>query len=499
MVQGLNVNNVVQVVLNLAALAAGYQNFGTSVIMGSETFLDTRERIRRYNDLESVLADVGIGTPVANAATLHFSQVPQPQILYLARWAQFDTNGLLHGAILTPTQQALSNFTAITTGSMKISVDGTLRTLTAMDFSGATNLNGVASIVQAKLVTAGATGATVKWDGISYRFDVTSGTTGTSSAVSYGAAHTSGTDVSDLLGLTTGRAQVPLNGQLAETLAQAVAALADVSSEWYALTVATATPPTTLQHLSASALVEGMSRRRMYGITTQDTACLDQTRSDDVMSQAKALGYKRTVIQYSSWRPDAVVSFIGRAMTVNFNASNTMITLKFKEEPGVVAENLSQTQADAIDKKNGNVFVNYQNGTAIIQQGVMSAGNFFDEIHGTDWYVDYVQTNLYNTLRQSPTKVPQTDAGMNLLKNVMNRSAQQGVNNGLFAPGQWNLPGFGQLQQFDHLDLGYYTFAPPVDDQPQALREKRVSVPFQQACKGAGAVHKIDLAITFNR
>ncbi len=60
-----------------------------------------------------------------------------------------------------------------------------------------------------------------------------------------------------------------------------------------------------------------------------------------------------------------------------------------------------------------------QNDTAILQQGVMANGDFFDERHGLDWLQNYVQTNLYNLLYTSTTKVPQTETGITrLLSNV---------------------------------------------------------------------------------
>ncbi|EBC2494115.1 DUF3383 family protein, partial [Salmonella enterica subsp. enterica serovar Newport] len=117
-------------------------------------------------------------------------------------------------------------------------------------------------------------------------------------------------------------------------------------------------------------------------------------------------------VQYSTSSKYAALSAFGRAFTVNFNGSNTTITLKFKQEPGITYETLTTDQAAVLDAKNCNVFVYYQNDTAILQQGVMSSGDFFDERHGLDWLQNYVQTNLYNLLYTSTTKVPQTDAGV---------------------------------------------------------------------------------------
>ncbi|MFX5801658.1 DUF3383 family protein, partial [Acinetobacter baumannii] len=74
--------------------------------------------------------------------------------------------------------------------------------------------------------------------------------------------------------------------------------------------------------------------------------------------------------QYSSSSPYAAASLFGRLLTTDFNANNTTITLMYKQEPGIVPESLTSSQADALQAKNGNVFVEYSNDTAIIQYGV---------------------------------------------------------------------------------------------------------------------------------
>ncbi|MCV5604619.1 DUF3383 domain-containing protein, partial [Escherichia coli] len=80
----------------------------------------------------------------------------------------------------------------------------------------------------------------------------------------------------------------------------------------------------------------------------------------------------------------------------------------------------------------------YANDTAILQQGVMANGDFFDERHGLDWLQNYVQTNLYNLLYTSTTTIPQTDAGVTRLLSNVEQSMDQSVTNGLVAAGVWN-------------------------------------------------------------
>jgi hypothetical protein len=498
--KGLNVNRVVNVTLTIAALAAGYQNFGAVMAIGSDDVIDTLERIRTYNDFDGVVSDFGVGSPVTAAAELHFSQVPRPNLFYVGRWAQFATPGLLRGAILTGPASALSRFTVITAGSMAVTINGTAVNLTGVNLSGAVNLNGVASAVQAAIRAAnsavpGVAQAVVKWDG--QRFTVASGTTGAASVVSFGSATGAGTDMTAALGLGT-PAATRILGLDAEPLVNAISILGDVSSEWYAASVATTIPPTTIDHLAAAGLIEASARMRVYALTTADTAVLDPARSDDVCSQMKQSGFARTLSQFSSWHPFAVFSLMGRFATVNFAANNSTITLKFKQEPGVVAESLTATQADALEAKNCNVFVNYSNGRAILEQGVMASGVWIDERQGCDWVVDKAQTDLFNLEYQSG-KIPQTNAGNTRIVSVLNNSFEAAVNNGFVGPGQWNGDPFGTLLSGDFMPTGYYVFAPDIRTQAQADREKRKSVPIQGALKLQGAIHSIDLAINVNR
>lgn len=165
----------------------------------------------------------------------------------------------------------------------------------------------------------------------------------------------------------------------------------------------------------------------------------------------------------------------------------------------MTAETLTETQAATLKAKKCNVFVNYNNSTAIIQEGQMTDGSFFDEVHGLDYTQNDVQTAVYNALYTSPTKIPQTDAGNEILANVVSARLAQGVTNGLIAPGVWNSSGFGALTQGDTLDKGYYVYTPPVSSQSQADREARKAVTMQCAIKLAGAVHSANVIINVNR
>ena len=163
--------------------------------------------------MEEVALDFQITTPEFQAANLYFAQTPQPNTLFIGRWAKTPTAGVLVGGPLTTAEQQMASWTAITTGAFKISTDGAAAVdITGLNFAGDTNLNAVA----AKIDTAWA-GGTVVWDAIRDRFLFTSGTTGVTSSVSFATAPTAGTDISAKLRATAATAERASSGIAAET------------------------------------------------------------------------------------------------------------------------------------------------------------------------------------------------------------------------------------------------------------------------------------------
>lgn len=572
------------------------------MIAGDSGVISGLERFRTYSGIEGVTEDFGVDAPEAKAAALYFSQVPQPSTLMVGAWLRVATAAMNQGGILTPSQQAISNFNAISNGGFNITVDGTAKTLTGINFNGTTNLNGVATAINNVLtgataswngsqfvITSNTTGAgtaasgtitfsaagtnadTVVVNGISIEL-VTSGATGneinigtdaastagnlytflagsssasltvanyslsgavvhityktvgtagnsfsltkSSTAISLSAADLaggaaassvgyatagSGTDISSLLQLTAPLAIALVPGYNAESPAACASVLANASSAWYGLMFAASVAPTDQQSLDVSAFIEPLDLKRIYGVTISNTNVLSDVVTSDLASLMSAGNYEQSFCQYSSSNLYAVASMFGRAFSVDFTAQNSTITLMYKQEPGVVAEDLSDTQSETLKAKRCNVYASYDNDTSIIQFGVMSGPAYFDEIHNLDWFQNDVQTRCYNVLYTSTTKIPQTDAGANQLTNACNASCAAAVNNATAAPGVWNGPSFGSLTTGQFLKNGYYVFIPSVDTQSQADRDARKSPPIQIALKLAGAIQSVDVLVTINR
>lgn len=499
---GLSVSDVVNVAVSLAPAAAAQRNFGSLLILGDSGVIDTNTRLRLYSSLTAVANDFPNTSPEFLAAAIAFEQNPQLANLYIGAWARTATQGTLIGAPLSAAAQQMSNWNGITSGGIDIIINGVPNNLTGLNFSGATSMTAVAAIMQTAI---GGSGATILWNTVYSQFQVTSGTTGPSSTVAF-ATPGSGVDISVQTGLNASvSGAYVVTGIAAESALTALTILASVTNNWYGAMFAASVMPADADYVACANFIEGASPSHIFGVTTSEGAALNASLTTDIASQLEALGLSRTFVVYSSSSPFACAAIFGIAFTTNFEGSNTLYTLKFQVESGLAAETLTETQAAALNAKNCNVYVNYNlsSGTgasiAIVQQGTMASGTFFDVIHGTDWLQNAIQTAVFNLLLTAKTKIPQTDAGITRIINTITQVLQQSVTNALVAPGVWNGPPVGNIVSGQTLSTGFYIFAPPVATQSQAARAAR-QAPIIQACiKLAGAVHSVSVILSVNQ
>jgi hypothetical protein len=497
----LSVSRLVKVNVILAALAAQAQSLSTLLVLTSGAIIDAVERLRSYSSLAAVAIDFGTSGPEYLAAVLYFQQTPQPSTISFGRWVKTASYGHLKCAPLSTANTLIAAWNAITTGAFKISIDGIAATAVAgLNFATDANLNAVAARIQTALqaANAGFSAATVVYNAAYNRFEIKSGMTGATSAVTFLTAPTTGTDISAMLGgLSTSGGAYIVPGLVAET-ALAAAALFDqqFGRAWYGLTIPEAVDA---DQIAVAGFIEATNNKHIFGVSSQDAGALSAIGTSDVGYMLKQLAYAKTLVQYSSKSAYAAVSLMAKAMSTNWAGNNTAITLMYKGEPGIVAETLNDTQANALIAKNVNVFAAYDNNTAIIQNGVMASGDFIDTITGADALAVDIQNALYNLLYTSPTKIPQTDAGTNLSVTTIEQVCGKYVTDGFLAPGVWDQAGFGNLAQGDFIGKGFYVYAPTVASQLKPDRQARKSVPIQVAAKCAGAVHSFDLQLNISR
>lgn len=497
MAAGLQINRLIGVTLNISPTGASYASVTSCMLIGTTDVIDTSERYRTYSDIDDVADDFGTTDPEYIAADIFFSQDPTPESLMIGRWAYEATSGSLVCGILSDTNQEISTWNDIDDGAFYVSIDSGDSTLVSnLDFSSVTVMSGVASVISSGLTNAGLD-ATCTWD--ADHFIIKSESTGTSSNVSaLTASEVSGTtDIADLMYGTSSKLDHRVSGIAAEGIVDAIGALEDATSFYM---VHTATEDVTDDdHLLAAAYIEAEDTPHFYGITTQNTAALSSASTSDIGYAIRQLEYQRTRYQYSSSTPYAFVSAFGRLATVDFTESDSAITLMYKTEPGVTGEDLSTSQANALDSKGYVYYANFNNDEAIIVDSSGDDDNLYvDDIQGCDWIVTDVQTDVFNALYSTTTKIPQTDAGNTTIVTTIKSSMYSNYTNGLLGAGDWNHDGFGSLSDGDYLENGYYVYATPVADQSTTNRANRKAT-VKVAAIFAGAVHKVDITINVQR
>ena len=190
-------------------------------------------------------------------------------------------------------------------------------------------------------------------------------------------------------------------------------------------------------------------------------------------------------------------AYLSRAFAVNYNGSNTTITMNLKDLIGIQADtNINETilaQAAAIG---ADCFVSLEGLAKVISNP--QNGMYFDQITNQIWFVNTIQRNTFNVLATTRTKVPQTDAGLESIMKAIRNVCVQAVTNGMLAPGEWNSNDyFGTQEDFlrNIREFGYYIYHQPVAEQAQSEREQRKAPQFQVAAKEAGAVHSANILV----
>jgi hypothetical protein len=493
----LPISGLVNAQVSVAAAAAQAQSTTSLLVLTNNTVIDIRTRLLKYSTLSEVGVAFGTNSTEYAVATMWFGQTPTPTSILFGLWASSATNGLLVGGPLSSSQKLLSNWTAIHTGKFQIAINGGSQvSVTGLDFSAQTNLNGVASVITTGLATASVP-ATCVWDGSKFVFRTT--LTGTTAAIAF-LTPISG-DANDFSSMLMAQAAslgaYTVAGAAAETAVAAINTFDNLYGyQWYAAMLPGGSDA---DQLACAQAVQAMSTKHFFGVTTADPNTLLASSTSDLAYLMSQLSLTKAAIQYSSSSPYAIASLLGRILTTDYTQNSSVITLMYKQEPGVAAEYLNRTQLSVLLAKNCNTFVAYQGGALIIQPGTTCSTNqFIDSIVGIDNLAIDLQLAIFNALYTATTKIPQTDAGMNQLVAVCESVLLQYVADGLLGPGTWTDAAFGKLQTGQELEKGYYIFCPPLAQQSTANRAARMAGPIKIAVKLAGAIHTVNATIVVN-
>lgn len=192
----------------------------------------------------------------------------------------------------------------------------------------------------------------------------------------------------------------------------------------------------------------------------------------------------------------AIATYASIAQSVNFSASNTANTLNLKTLTGVLPDGGLNDTYVLNARDNGVDIYGQTGGLAVVYSN--NNNGYTDDVVATLRLKKDVQVGGFNYLRQTNTKIPQTEQAMTGLKNAYGLVCEKFVKNGVITPGTWNgaIP-FGDPEAFTRniAEKGYYIYSIPISQQPQTEREARIAPVAQIAIKLSGAFHFSDVLI----
>ena len=383
----------------------------------------------------------------------------------------------------TPDITDLDGFAAVNNGSLTITADGNVYAKTGMDFTAISSVADIAKVIQRAFpqVDVYTSGSAVVFG------SKTLGTSG-SVVVSSGA---DGTDISD-----TGYLDVAYGITAAgtassgETLAHAITRT--ISSVAYTgVMCAKYMDNDEIEEANTVISANDLIFANVW-YSADDITGICKDIKDATLNKVRCLVYTNGFESAKLM----LAAYVGRAFSVNFEGTDVSQTMNLKTLVNV-SPDLNISQTDYVNaKENGvDLYVSYEGDPSVVSNG---ANGYFDTVYENMALKFYAQNGMYNALKTTGTKIPQTEAGVTVLKNALGVVFKQFVRNGVIAPGKWNSPQtFGDPETFraNIQNQGWYIYSIPIAEQSQSERERRIAPYIQGACKRAGAVHEADVLI----
>lgn len=273
-----------------------------------------------------------------------------------------------------------------------------------------------------------------------------------------------------------------------ETEVEALTAAESESTAWYGILLLKGVRDSTVI-TDVAAWAE--ARVKLFSTCSNDPNSLVVGNTTCYAYLLNAANYQRTICTYSSTAaeyPDAAV--FGKAFTTNFNASDSVITLKFKSLAGITTESITSTEKTGLDEKRCNAVIDVA-GSSMYAEGYMSSDLFFDERHGIDWLTGEIESNIFAYLLSRTTKVPLTDRGASSIQQQVIRALDTALRNGML--------GSGETSDGTFLGNGYSVTVQKVADMSIADKANRISPTISFVALLAGATHFVQITGTVER
>lgn len=359
-----------------------------------------------------------------NAAVQYFSGVTNQRksikTLYFGRDLTAAGSGWIRGG-KSPT---LASLQAVTSGGFDVEISGTVQNVTGLDLSGASSFSDVAT-----LITAGLTGATVTYNSNLKVFVITVTATGAASTIGYGSAPSSGTDLSDLLGLTEAGGAVLSQGNDALTVAENMDKITTVTRNFVGFTTLT---EATDDNAKAYAAWADLDDDYCYFHWSTNTNLLSKTTNQNSLPVALQT-YNTAAVIYGTVYDAVFMLAVGAS--IDWTGTNALKTWFAKNASGLNAKILSDTEAEALESIRCNYVGQFATRNAnfiLLNRGCLTGEmyGFIDTLYGAIWLRARLQRGLMDCFAKND-RIPYNPGGYNIIAAFMQDAINQAKENGV--------------------------------------------------------------------
>jgi len=396
------------------------------------------DRVKTYLTADSFNKITTAGSSVYWAGQAFFSKTKRPRQIAVGKI--FTTNQsayLLSGGI-----DSISSLASISDGAFNITIDGTVKNITDIDFTSATDLEGVATAVDTGLTNASAGATCEVYNG---NLIIKTTTTGTEATISFANSPEAGsgiTDVSALLGLTEAKGASYADGYNAGTIAEELQAIADAGTRaglfFYGWALDSEYRDTEDQQTAAQ-WINARSFRAVGALATNNANAYNPASTANNGYKATELGLDAINYTYhDNGQLYPEISYLANFLAVDYNQENSTIAGKYKDGEGIPAVSFPdiETNVQTLNARRINTITGVVGQTVkFFREGVQSSSAWTTD----GWvnvcnFISDIEIEILNVFLRNK-KVPYTIDGQNLLIAAASKVCNKYKRNGAFGDG----------------------------------------------------------------
>ena len=487
------ISSIVNVSASIEAGGVLFRTFGIGLFMTPDDTLNTTGdgRILLAQDMNAVASVFSSTSAPYKAAQAWFAQSPSPKNLIIGRWIESEVGAILNGGKVTLLPADFAAFT--TTKGLTITVSGNVHTAASVDLTGVTTYAAVAAAMQTALVAASAA-VTVTYDATQQAFVVA--TTALGGTVTISAC--SGTLAADAKLDTASIASIK-QGAFGETLEDAFNVIQAINNSASLIMLDNITEDS--QKVDFAGFIE---TQKQYSLVLQssDAAILQSSDTTSIAYTLFAEQVQYSFLTYSALDDYKAVSVAAKLSSVNLDALDSVITLKFKALPTLLPDTFTAQQIAVMKSKGVSFYTEYATQPMYDDGRCFKNGVWADTIYYSMWFVNNVQVSVFDLLVSTP-RVPQTDGGEALITDAMSESCKSALFNGMIATGTVSdemkndiITTTGNSNFNGVLLNGYMVYSQPSAAQSKVDRNSRKATAKKIWLKSSGAIHSADISVT---